>query len=102
MGGYKMGMPKGFFASLWDFSFTEFITIRTIRILYGILIALTGIVVLYFIVIGFRTSAAMGILYIILSPFAFFLFVILLRIWLEIVIVIFRIEENTRKLVEKK
>jgi hypothetical protein len=97
-----MEMPKGFITSLFDFSFTEFITIRTIRILYGILIALTAIAVLYFIVTGFHTFGAIGILYIILSPLAFFLFVILLRIWLEIVIVIFRIEENTRKLAEKK
>lgn len=97
-----MEMPKGFITSLFDFSFTEFITIRTIRILYGILIALAGIAALYFIVTGFRASAAMGILYLILSPLLFFLDVIIVRIWLEIVMVIFRIEENTRKLAEKK
>jgi hypothetical protein len=97
-----MEMQKGFFASLFDFSFTEFITIKIIKILYGIIIVLAGIFVLFFIVTGFRASAAMGILYIILSPLVFFLYVIIARVWLEIVIVIFRIEDNTKKMAEKK
>jgi hypothetical protein len=97
-----MEIQKGFFASLFDFSFTEFITVKIIKILYGIIIVLAGIGVLFFIVTGFQTSAAMGILYLILSPLVFILWVILARVWLEIVIVIFRIEDNTKKIAEKK
>lgn len=93
---------KGFFASLFDFSFTEFITIRIIKILYGIVIFLAGLSVLYLIIYGFRLSAAMGILYLVLSPVIFILYVIIARVWLEIVMVIFRIAENTQKIAEKQ
>jgi len=97
-----MELQKGFLASLFDFSFTEFITVKIIKILYGIIIFFAGLGVLYFIVSGFRLSVAMGILYILLSPVIFLLNVILARIWLEIVIVIFRIAENTQKIAEKR
>lgn len=93
--------PKGFFAKLFDFSFSEFITTKIIKILYGIGMALSVVWVISFIVAGFMQSALMGILVLILSPVVFLLFIILLRVCLEIIIVIFRIAKNTGEIAKK-
>jgi uncharacterized membrane protein YedE/YeeE len=86
---------KGFFGALFDFSFSEFITTKIIKVLYGIGMVLSGIAALVMIVFGFKTSVGTGILFLILSPIAFLIMAILYRVWLEFIIVIFRIAENT-------
>lgn len=96
-----MQEKKGFLGALFDFSFSEFITTKLIQILFIIGIIFSAIVALIFIVSGFNLSSGIGILFLILSPIIFVLYVILIRIWLEIIIVIFKIAENTKKLAEK-
>ncbi len=96
-----MQEKKGFLGALFDFSFSEFITIKLIRILYILGIIFSTIVAIIFIVSGFNISTGVGIIFLILSPIIFLLYVILIRIWLEIIIVVFKIAENTKKLAEK-
>lgn len=86
-----------FFAALFDTSFTEFVIPKIIRVLYIIGIAISAIAVLLMIAAGFGNGAGHGILALILSPIAFLLLVIGYRIYLEVVIVLFRIAENTRR-----
>ena len=91
-----MEQPKGFFGALFDFTFTDFITSKMIRLLYIILIIAAGIGTVIFIVGAFTKSAALGALtLLILGPIAFLLGVICIRIYMEIIIVLFRIAENT-------
>ena len=85
----------GFVKALFDFSFTEFVTTKILKILYGILIFFAGLGALGIIVSGFYQSAGRGIVMLIISPLLFLLYVIVARVWLEIVIVIFRIAEHT-------
>jgi len=96
-----MQEKKGFLGALFDFSFSEFITIKLIKILYILGIIFSTIVAIVFIVSGFNISTGVGIIFLILSPLIFLLYVILIRIWLEIIIVIFKIAENTKQLAEK-
>jgi len=96
-----MQEKKGFLGALFDFSFSEFITIKLIKILYILGIIFSTIVAIIFIVSGFNISTGVGIIFLILSPIIFLLYVILIRIWLEIIIVIFKIAENTKQLAEK-
>ncbi len=96
-----MQEKKGFLGALFDFSFSEFITIKLIKILYISGIIFSTIVAIIFIVSGFNISTGVGIIFLILSPIIFLLYVILIRIWLEIIIVIFKIAENTKQLAEK-
>ncbi len=96
-----MQEKKGFLGALFDFSFSEFITIKLIKILYILGIIFSTIVAIIFIVSGFNISTGVGIIFLILSPIIFLLYVILIRIWLEIIIVVFKIAENTKKLAEK-
>jgi hypothetical protein len=51
---------------------------------------------------GFQVNFFLGILALFLTPVAFVIYTILVRVYLEIVIVLFRISEDVRKLVEAK
>ncbi|HHS12810.1 MAG TPA: DUF4282 domain-containing protein [bacterium] len=87
---------------LLDLSFTEFITIRVIKFLYIIGVIIAAIATIGLIAGGFTAGAGRGILFLLLSPIVFILYVLLARIWCEIIIVLFRIAENTSKIAEKK
>jgi uncharacterized membrane protein len=93
-----METQVGFVASLLDRSFSQFITPKLIRILFVLGIIASVIYPIIFIVSSFRSSVAAGILMLILSPLFFLLMVIILRVYLELIMIMFRIEENTRSL----
>lgn len=93
-------LEKGFFASLFDMSFSDFVTIRIIKFLYILGIILAGIAGLVFIVSGFANGIGTGILFLLLSPFIVLVYILMTRIWLELIIVVFRIAENTSQLVK--
>jgi len=92
-----MEEKKNFWACLFELSFTEFITTRVIKILYMLGIAIAAIVGLILIVTAFTKGFAVGLLHVIAAPIVFILLVIVLRIYMELVLTLFRIEENTRK-----
>ena len=92
---------KGFFGSLFDLSFTEFVTTRIIKILYALSIIISGILAIAVIIGGFAAeSGAAGIISLVVGPVVALLYLLMARVWLELVIVIFRIAENTGRLVE--
>lgn len=87
---------KGFLAALFDVSFTSFVTVRIIKVIYIITLVLIGIGALFFVVAAFAQSAAGGLfVLIVVAPLGGLLYVIYARVLLEIVIAIFRIMENT-------
>jgi hypothetical protein len=93
---------QGSFGLLFDLSFTEFVTTRVVKILFVIGVICAAISALSFIVAGFGASFIRGLLFLLLSPAVFLIGVVLVRIWCEMVIVIFRIAENTGRLLEQK
>lgn len=96
-----MDRPKAFFASLFDFSFETFITQRVVKVLYGLSIAAAGLWALFLIVSGFRDSAGTGVLMLLIGgPLVFLVIVIYARVVLEVLLVIFRISEQTSRLSE--
>ena len=92
---------QGFLGSIFDLSFTEFITIRIIKFLFILGIILAAIGTLLLIVTGFSNGIGAGILSLVLSPLIFLVYVLLARVWCEMIIVMFRIAENTGRLVEQ-
>ncbi len=93
---------KGFFGSLFDLSFSDFITTKILKLLYILAIIGAGIGALMVVIGGFQSgSGAVGIFSLIIAPIIFMLYVILARMWLELIIVIFRIAENTDKMVNR-
>ena len=94
----SMEQGAGFFASLFDFSFTEFITTKLIKFLYGLGMLLAGLMAVGLIIAGFASHWAVGLLALVLSPLIFLLYVIAVRVWLELVIIVFRIAEHTAEI----
>jgi hypothetical protein len=92
---------KGFFGSLFDISFSSLITTKVIKVLYVISLIVIGLFALVFIVAAFSNSVGLGILtLVVFAPIGALLYVIYTRVILEFIIVVFRIAEYTREMVE--
>ncbi|MBS3919494.1 MAG: DUF4282 domain-containing protein [Deltaproteobacteria bacterium] len=92
----------GFLKALFDFSFTEFVTSKIIKLLYGLTIFFAGITALIIIMIGFSAHAGVGIVaLLIVAPLIFLISVIYGRVLLEIIIVIFRIAEHLAEMAQQ-
>jgi hypothetical protein len=93
--------PKGFFASLFDMSFSSLITTKVIKVLYVISLIVIGLVALFFIIGAFASSPAAGIVtLLVVAPLLALFYVVYTRVVLEFIIVVFRIAEYTHELVE--
>ena len=88
---------NGFLKSLFDLEMKELITLKIIKALYTIGIAIAGIIGVALVITAFTKSFATGLLYVIAAPIAFILLVVVLRVVLELLMTLFKIEENTRK-----
>jgi len=93
---------KGFFASLFDFSFSEFITLKLIKFLYILSVIGSALFALAILIKGFTHPTGTGLLFCFFSLLLFLLLVILSRIWLETMIVIFRIAEDVKNIARVK
>lgn len=86
----------GSFGALFDFSFRSFITLKLIKVIYFIVFILAVLAVIGIIIAGFQNSTNMGLAALLFSPIVFLVYVLMARVWLELIVVLFRIEENTR------
>jgi|SRR5664280_3270894 len=90
-----------FWAGLFDFSFTRFITLKFIRVIYIILVAMIGLVGLLLFVLSLANNGAAGVFVgLIVVPLFTLFWIIVTRLTLEGIVVIFRIGENTSRIVE--
>jgi hypothetical protein len=86
---------KGFFASLFDYSFSTFITSRVIRVLYILTTIILALWTLVIVLAAFRSSTGLGIAALLVGGPLFFVFtMIYARVVLELIMVIFRIHED--------
>ena len=85
---------KGFLGTLFDFSFSEFITTKVIKFILGLAMVVNAILTIVFIFGAFRAGWLGGIIVLILSPLLYLVMMLFSRIYLELIIVIFRIAEN--------
>ena len=94
-------MPqKGFFGALFDLTFSSFVTTKIIKVLYVLAIVIAGIIALAYTIAAFAADPVLGLLtLVILAPIGFLLYVIYTRVFLELIIVIFRILETNTELV---
>ena len=84
-----------FLKALFDTSFTTFIVPKLIRLLY-VLFMLVGVVVaLGAVIAAFNVHSALGVRALLLSPVVFLLVLIHARVTLELIAIVFRIEQNT-------
>ena len=86
---------KSFFSVLFDLSFTDFITTRVVKLLFILLIIASAIGALSLVIQGSQDGFAAGLASALGASVLFMFSVILSRIYLEFVIAVFRIAENT-------
>jgi len=87
---------KGLVGTVFDFSFTSFVTTKIIKFLYGLGLVASVFLALTVLGAGLATREVTGILGgVILAPVALVLGVLYTRVLLEVLIVLFRICEHT-------
>ena len=89
---------SSFLKALLDTSFSTFIVPRLIRFLYMFFMVVGALVALGVIVTAFGVHSALGVLALLLSPVVFLLVLIQARVTLELIAIVFRIEQNTAHL----
>jgi hypothetical protein len=93
--------PKGFLASLFDTSFASLITPRVIKVIYIITMVVIGLAALFWIVAAFSQSVALGVVVLVIAaPLVSLLYLIYTRVFLEVIIALFRIMESNIELVQ--
>lgn len=87
-------------AAMLDFSFSRFITLSVIKLLYIVGLVLIALAWLGMTVASFAAGIAQGVGVLVIGAVVAVIYMVLFRVWLELIVIIFRIGENTSKLVE--
>ncbi|MEY9969336.1 putative RNA-binding Zn-ribbon protein involved in translation (DUF1610 family) [Streptacidiphilus sp. MAP12-16] len=93
---------REFFAGLFDFGFTAFITPKAVKVVYVIIAILLALDWFAFLVVGFAYSAALGILVLTVGLVVALLWLVMYRILLEFVMMFFRIGTDVRAIKEQR
>src|SRR4051812_20838468 len=95
----KPMQAKGFFGSLFDYSFSSYITPRIIKILYVIATVLVVLWTLVIILAAFKTSTGLGIVALLIGgPIYFVIAMIFVRVGLEYLSAFFRIHDDVQEI----
>jgi len=93
---------KGFFGTLFDFSFSSFITPSFIKVFYGIGLVVIALSAVGFVIAVWSDYTIWGALFALVGALAAaLLWTILARIGAEVAIVSFRAYDNTVELLER-
>lgn len=95
-----VGTPS-FFAGLFDYSFSKFITTRVLGVLYGLITVLLVIGYLIAVIGAFASSVWLGLVVLILGPLLGLVYLIFARITLEFYAAAIRTASNTTTLVDQ-
>jgi hypothetical protein len=91
-----------FFAGLFDFGFTKFITLSFLKFIYVLVVVFMGVVLLGCIVLGFAGGAYTGLAALILGPIVALLYLIWIRMGMEFLAVVFRMAGDIRAIRERQ
>jgi len=90
----------GFFAALFDLSFTQFVSEKLVKVAYAFALLLIFFGIVYSVVMSFTSSFWSGIWSVIFAPIVFVVATTLVRVWLEFVVVVFRIADHVGDIAE--
>lgn len=99
------GAPPGdnLIACLFDFSFSRFVAIKVIKVLYVLAFVAAAVVYLTMVVGAFAAGTSTGLLtLVVIGPLVAFLIILWARVTLEVLIVLFRIADHTRDIAESR
>lgn len=95
--------PSGerpFIESLFDIKFEHLITPKLVRFFYALSIVILGVGALVVILAGFAADGASGAILLFLAPLFALFYLITIRLWLELIVVAFKIRDGIERLVE--
>jgi hypothetical protein len=81
---------KNLIESLLDFSFERMVTPRMLKMLYGLHLLMGLVAAIWFVINGFQTSTANGLLALVIAFAAMLLWIVYCRIVVELLAVVFR------------
>lgn len=81
--------------SIFDWGFKKFVTVSIVKILYILGIVVISFVSLALILTGFRSGFMFGLGALLTVPILYVIWVLSLRVYLELIVALFRIAENT-------
>ena len=94
---------KGFFGSLFDFSFRSFVTTKIVKLLYVLSLIVISLVTIVIIAATFNRSSGFGALMLFIGgPLIFLFWLTYTRIILEVIIVFFRIAESVEAIAQSQ
>lgn len=91
----------GFFKTLFDFTFTRFITRRAIGVIWGIVLAFYGVGTILYVTVAFISDTTLGLIALIVAPIVALLGLVAWRLILEFLAVQFRQADLLEQLVQK-
>ncbi len=89
---------KGFIASLFDISFSSFVTPKVIKVVYIVIMVLLGLETLGYIIFGFVAFHALGILFLPVALVLGLISLAIVRMGFELVMIIFRMGDDMHAL----
>lgn len=94
----ETAVKEGFFSSLFDFKFDKLITIRVMSFLYTLFVFGAGVWGLLWVLSGVRRGGGGVAFALVVGGVGFLLATVIVRIYLEVVVVLFRILENVQNI----
>lgn len=98
------GQPdKGFFGSLYDFSFETFITPKLIRVFYAIVVIILSVISGVMLLASLASGEAGAIVFSVIAvPIFYLLYMIITRIYFELVAAFFRVADDVQAIRRSK
>src|SRR4051812_20838492 len=87
--------PTPSVGALFDLSFTRFITVSVIKIIYILGMLLLGLMWIGIVITAFSNGFLSGLVGIVVATIVAVIYLLMMRVWLELIVVLFRIGENT-------
>jgi hypothetical protein len=100
--GPRYDNDKGFFGSLFDFSFDNFIAPKLVKFRYVLSLIIITILAIGIVVDGIVRvgqsggPAVLSLLFIIIAPLVWLIYLVAARLWLEFFIVVFKISDDLK------
>lgn len=92
---------KSFLAALFDFSFNDFITLHWIKFIFGLTVLFTGWIPVAGFIFFVTNHEILGFLACCFSVLLFLVVLVFARMSQEALVVVFRIEEHTRRMANR-
>jgi hypothetical protein len=81
--------------ALFSLSFNQWVSLKLVKFLYGLSILSAGLIAIFFVMMGFKISMWFGFFSLLIgAPLIFLLIVIYSRVFLEMILAIFRLADH--------